>query len=69
VRSTSPAARLDPSPQGVDPLAALLQALARRAESPRAAAWAKALLSRGEAASGRGAGRAVVRDNEQRNHR
>jgi hypothetical protein len=36
-----------------DPLAVVLRRLTRRAESPRAARWAEALLSRGEAASDR----------------
>jgi hypothetical protein len=44
-----PAGRLDVAQ---DPLPAVLQALARRAESAAARAWAQALLSRGEGCRG-----------------
>jgi hypothetical protein len=54
VRSTSPAARLDPSPQGADPLSAVLRQLARRTDSPRVRQWADALVAAGESASGGG---------------
>jgi hypothetical protein len=54
VRSTSPAARLDPFPQGADPLAAVLRQLARRTDSPRASRWAAALVAAGESATGGG---------------
>jgi hypothetical protein len=39
------------------PLDTLLQQLVQQTEVPRTAAWATALLSRGEGASGPGAGR------------
>jgi hypothetical protein len=45
----------------VDPLVAALKQLSARAQSPRAAAWAEALLSRGEAAAGRVGQAGVVR--------
>jgi hypothetical protein len=45
----------------VGPLAALLRQLARQTGSPRVSRWAEALLSRSEAAAGRGAERPVVR--------
>jgi hypothetical protein len=66
MRSASPAVADKAEQDPADPLAALLcQAVRDTADGP-VRAWLEALLERGEAASGRGAGRAVVRADDQK---